>query len=994
MASRSTRFLQTALSVLVLACATSRAEAQKQALRLNPVRSTTSVATRTIPSTSPHPKAASLAAALRNALQGMAARAQLSRMSPARQTDDTEVRIRPGVGTPILLRGTALQPASGTGGGASADATTARDFLRAHRSLLRLDDPDAELADGRRAVDERGRRHLWFSQSYAGLPVWPAELVVHLDPAGNVDLLDGAFVPTPHDVDLHPLVDSASAAQRARLAVPGAAQAATSAPELIVYAPVDRAPRLAWKVEVNASLAERRLVIVDAKDGSVADSIDLIHDANVLGAGLDVFGVERPINVFQQGGTFFLVDTSKPMFNPLSTPPALEATFGGIVILDARNDEPDGAGRIALAQITSNNARSWSPRDGVSASFGLSETYDYYLERHARDSLDGRGGTMLGIVRFSRDFQNAFWNGTAMVFGDGLPFAGALDVVAHELTHGVTQFSANLVYQNQSGALNEAFSDIFGEMVEARTRGEADFLKGADLGEPFQNYADPGSVEIFPGAGRGNPATMSELIPPDDPFLNNFQGRDSGGVHINSAIINHAYFLLSEGLDAAIGLADAEKIFYRALTVHLVANSQFIDLRYAAIQSAEELFGAGSAQARATAAAFDAVEIFDDVRPPTPTPFPEVQGPDATLFVFRADEISFALGRREEALGDEPQGTRLTEGGVAAARPSVSGDGEFAAFVNADNDVCLIPTDGSEAESCLGFTGFVSSVAVAPSGNRFGFVLLDDAGNPVNAITVIDIGGEQARTFPLDSPGLDGGGLNNVLFADAMDFTADGRLLIYDALNVATLTDGSSTAAWSIYGLDIDDATTAVVVPPLPGVDIEFPVLSQTSDNFITFEAFDQESGISTVLAGNLLTGELSSIGSVAGLAAPCYTGDDQAIVYSQADDGSPTGFSLVRQPLADDRITPAGDPAPWLEDGFLGIIYRRGEFTGPRLPGICVGDCSANGLVTTNEIVLGINVALGQKPLDACRTFDADRDGAISIAELLKSVVDAMDGC
>jgi hypothetical protein len=227
-----------------------------------------------------------------------------------------------------------------------------------------------------------------------------------------------------------------------------------------------------------------------------------------------------------------------------------------------------------------------------------------------------------------------------------------------------------------------------------------------------------------------------------------------------------------------------------------------------------------------------------------------------------------------------------------------------------------------------------------------------------------------------------------------MDFTADGRILVYDALNVASLTDGSSTAVWSIYGLDIENANTLVVVPPLPGVDIEFPVLSQTSDSFITFEAFDQESGISTVVAGNLLTGELSEIGSVEGLAAPCYTGDDKAIVYSQLDGSTATGFSLVRQPLAEDRITAAGDPQPWLDDGFLGIIYRRGEFTGPRVPGMCVGDCSANGLVTTNELVLGINVALGLKPLDACRPFDANRDGAISIAELLSSVVDAMNGC
>jgi hypothetical protein len=267
-------------------------------------------------------------------------------------------------------------------------------------------------------------------------------------------------------------------------------------------------------------------------------------------------------------------------------------------------------------------------------------------------------------------------------------------------------------------------------------------------------------------------------------------------------------------------------------------------------------------------------------------------------------------------------------------------------------------------------------------------------GLPENAITIIDPDSEEALTFPLGSPELDGGGLNNVLFADAMDFTADGRLLVYDALNVVTLTDGSETAVWSIYGLDVESATTLVLVPPLPGVDIEFPLLSQTSDGFITFEALDQESGIASVMAGNLLTGELNEVARVQGPAAPCYTGDDGAIVYSEVDEKTASGFSLRRQPLADDRITAVGDPEPWLDDGVLGIVYRRGEFTGPRVPGECVGDCSANGLVTTNEIVLGINVALGQKPLDSCPAFDANRDGAISIAELLNSVVDALGGC
>jgi Zn-dependent metalloprotease len=894
----------------------------------------------------------------------------------------------------MLVRGAGLQTPAGGGGAATADSSaTARAFLRAHRDLLRLDDPDAELHERRRAADALGRSHVWFEQIYRGLPVWPAQLAVHLDGAGRVDVMDGAYVPTPRSLSVEPTVARETAVDVARREVTNG-RAAQPDTDLIIYAPGDRAPRLAWRVELSATLAERWLVIVDADDGALLASIDLVEEANVRGSGRGVFNDQLPIDVFEENGAFFLVDTSKPMFDPSSDPPSPETTRGAIIILDAANGMPDFSGRLDLAQVVSSNSTSWLNADGVSASFGLSQTYDYYLERHSRDSLDGQGGTMLGIVRFGLGFQNAFWNGTAMVFGDGQPFAGAIDVVAHELTHGVTQFSANLVYLNQSGALNEAFSDIFGEMVEARTRGTPDFVKGADLGQPFQNYADPGSLEIFPGAGRGSPSRLSELLRPDDPFLNNFQGRDNGGVHINSAIINHAYYLLAEGLAGSIGLRDAERIFYRTLTVHLVANSQFIDARIGALTSAAELFGADSAQARKTAEAFDAVEIFDDVTKPPPTPIPPVASPDSALFVFFESEDTAQLGRREDALQDDPEGVQLSTDPVALARPSISGDGSIAAFVDATNDVCLVSTDGSSDVECLGFSGFVSSVAMAPDGTRFAFVLLDDFGVPQNAITIVDVASGTNRMFELASPGQDGGGLNSVLFADSMDFTVDGNGLIYDAFSTVQLVDGSISGAWSIFALDIDAGTTQVLVPAIAGFDISFPSLGQTSETFITFDAIDQQTGISAVVAGNLLTGDLQEIAEVQGPGTPGYTGDDGAIVFTREDSQAASGFSLFRQRVAADRITPVGDPSLWLRDGFLSAIYRRGEFTPPRLDGECTGDCSANGVVTVNELVTGVNLALGRVPLASCQTFDRDGDGKVAIDELIVAVADAIHGC
>jgi len=930
------------------------------------------------------PRVAALAAKLRETISalrtGRAARAaEEAAADPQAARRDVRISIRPQFGTVCAMSGERLEPCAVVAKpGLTLAETASRSFLHKHKGLLKLDRPDDELVAARDEADGLGRRHVRFQQRFGGLPVWPADVTVHLDAAGNVTGLTGAYVPTPRGLATEPALPPEQAMAAARAAVAGGAAGQASVPELIVYAPGHTAPRLAWRLELEIAVQAHWLVVVDALDGRILSAFNQVADANVPGRGIDVHGVSRAINVFEQAGQFFAVDTSKPMFDPASMPPSPDRTRGGIVVLDARNlpADPETQPLPALESVISSSPITGLLPDAVSALFGLSETYDYYLERHGRDSLDGRGGNMLAVVRIGQGYNNAFWNGMFMAFGDGLPFAGAIDVVAHELTHGVTQFSANLIYQDEPGALNEAFSDILGESVEARTNGTNNWLVGSDLGFVIRDMRDPASLQS--GLGVPYPARYSEFVRTDV---------DNGGVHINSSIINRAYYLLADGLNGGIGIRDAERIFYRALTVYLTANAGFIDARLACVQSAEDLFGAGSLQMRRTADAFDAVEIFDNGGPaptPVPAPRPPTGTTDSTLFVVRDDSLGgFVLGRREEALGDADSGVLLSTPFISPSRPAVTNDGRLAAFVSDTQDLCLISPETPESEECLGAAGEVASVGMSPDGRLVSFVLRDPSGEPLNSISVVDVESGEARTFTLGAPAQDAGSVATIRYADSMDFTLDGNMLIYDALNAIQLVDGSTVDDWSIYALDLTTERLLTIVPPRAGTDYGFPSLSQTSDNFITFDIFDQAERVSTVVAANLDTGDVVPIATVrGGFGAPTYTGDDAAIVYTQADGDAVSGASLMIQRLDADRITPAGEPGLWLADADLATIYRRPVTGGGDRDGDGIEDSLDNCAARPNAGQLdsdgdGIGDACESAPAPPSTTETSARTGA-----------------
>ncbi|MFZ3557461.1 MULTISPECIES: M4 family metallopeptidase [unclassified Streptomyces] len=231
---------------------------------------------------------------------------------------------------------------------------------------------------------------------------------------------------------------------------------------------------------------------------------------------------------------------------------------------------------------------------------GLGATFELYLEKFSRYSIDGNGLPLNATVHYSEEYNNAFWNGEQMVFGDGdgeifLDFTIPVDVIGHELTHGVTQYTANLTYFGQPGALNESMSDVFGSLIKQYTLGqtasEADWLIGAGLLAPRVTGVALRSMKA-PGTAYDDDVLGKDPQPADmDHFVKT--GRDNGGVHINSGIPNHAFYILAESLGGH-AWERAGQIWFDTLTGgELKQDCLFADFAKATVKAAQARYGGG-----------------------------------------------------------------------------------------------------------------------------------------------------------------------------------------------------------------------------------------------------------------------------------------------------------------------------------------------------------------------------------------------------------------
>ncbi|MDB5233644.1 MAG: hypothetical protein JWR44_637 [Hymenobacter sp.] len=502
-------------------------------------------------------------------------------------------------------------------------------------------------------TDQLGFTHQKFAQFYQGIRVEHADYTVHAK-GGTVESISGDFEKIT-GLNITPSLSADLALKRAMAHVgatkymwqTGEADAQSFRPqgELVIVRDArvntETGPLvLAWKFNVYAAEPiSRSFVYVNARTGEVVLQDNIIKHAAATGTFATAYSGTRSFNDGTTTGGYFL----------------REGTTRGLGI-ETYNCRKSNSYTSAVDFIDADN--NWTSTEYNNANFdnvagdahvGAQATYDYWKNVHGRNSYDNAGAKIKSYVHFddtpttTAGYENAYWNGSVMTYGDGAtrfrPLT-SLDVCGHEIGHAVCEKTANLTYANESGAMNEGLSDIWGASIEAYAVANLGFTSGGVkakstwlIGEEIdkqqaalRSMSDPKSLGQ-PAYYKGQYWVATTTAPSN--------ANDQGGVHTNSGVLNHWYYILAVGKSGTnegggtysvtgVGLDAAAKITYRMESVYMVASSTYAQARTYSIQAATDLYGAGSAQVTAVTNAWFAVGVGaaagGTTPPPTGTP--------------------------------------------------------------------------------------------------------------------------------------------------------------------------------------------------------------------------------------------------------------------------------------------------------------------------------------------------------------------------------------
>lgn len=807
-----------------------------------------------------------------------------------------------------LSRPGKVQPAPTGQARANAVASTYQ-FLGQVRGLMKIATPEASFSVRKTETDALGQTHVRLAQTYAGVPVYGAELVAHLV-NNEVTLVNGHYQTVNEGISISPRLSVKQVADLALADVGKTKVVRTfgsnlfnmeqAKGELCLY-PVGDSHRLAYEMTIRPSMLQRWAYWIDAETGAVLDKTNTTCTflGPIKATARDLNGVSRSFSTYQESASrYFLIDATKAMFNSTSTIP--DKTVGGLVTLDSRNTYGNNQ---KFWYVASANNSDWTPA-AVSAHYNAGLAYDYFRNTHARNSLNAKGGTIKSVVNIVDDdgtgLDNAYWSGEFMAYGNGgsllKPLAGALDVAGHEMTHGVIENTANLVYKSQSGAINESMADVFGTMIDRN-----DWTIGEDIIK--SNRFTQGAVRSMSNPNQGGkndlgyqPATMAqyEKLPED-------AENDNGGVHVNSGIINYAYYLFA----TAVTKEKAEKIYYRALTTYLTRTSKFLDLRLAVIKATTDIHGASSAEVAAAKTAFDRVGILDNTTP-TPDPKPEIpvaQGQDLML-IYGADKKLYST-----VVGSTRFDLKSSLG--LQHRPSVTDDGRFAYYVTPDKRIRAVSLTGTPTETVISNETRWDNVAISKDGTKL--AALSAEAEPKMYVYSFDK--KVWKTFTLYNPtsanGVKSGG---VKYADSFEWDLAGETLVYDAYNELINPEGNAINYWDVGFIKVwDNNKKDFAVGDIEklfsnldeGESVGNPSYAKNSTNIIAFDYFYEPDDQYYVVAADVDNGQLKGVYENNTLGFPSYSRLDNRLVFTV--ETSTGAENVAGIGVNADKISPSG---------------------------------------------------------------------------------------
>ena len=885
----------------------------------------------------------------------------------------------------------------------------AMNYLVATKSLMDIKEPATEWELISSNSDDLGMSHLKFQQMYKGIPIYGSEVIVHGDEKG-MNAVNGRYLATPELEDITPSLSADQALSTSNHDLGeivkmendkfGIFDKMKSKTELVIYNDKEEV-KLAYHVTAYKDIVGRWEYMVDAKSGEILqkhESICKLHNHKlghkckhteaaapvppVISNSPDLFGNTQMINTFQSGSNFFMIDAARTqMFDAVNSSMPNDPV-GTIWTIDAFDTSPQNS-NFEYDHVKSSSINFPNQQRGVSAHVNGGKAFDYFINVHQRLSINGQGGNIISLVNVADEdgggMDNAFWNGVAMFYGNGRTgfnsLARGLDVAGHEMTHGVIQSTANLQYMGESGALNESFADVFGVMID-----RDDWLIGEDVVKlsSFPTGALRSMIDPHNGAAQGD---FGNGFQPKK-YSERFTGsQDNGGVHINSGIPNHAFYLFAN--NNAVGKAKAEKVYYRALTMYLTKSSQFVDARAATVRAAQDLYG--ESEVNALRSAWDQVEVFGEDG--TDYEVDVETNPGEDLIVFTAtdgnEQFSLFVAKANGEVVFDPA-TDMDP----ISQPSVTDDGSEILYITKEQELGYLfinwETGAVEQNITFNSPGGWRNAVFSKDGLRMAAIRQVQE----DSIFVFDFVSNQGAWYELTNPTFsqDGTSTDDVQFADALEFDFSGEFVMYDAFNRIEGIFGSDIEYWDIGFVKVWNAGAETFALPgqieklfagLPeGVSVGNPTFSKNSPFIIAYDEI--KDGQFSIKGANTETNQIGTIFSGNDRPGyPSFSNDDNVLIFDARNNQETEVIAGVN--LADNKIE---------ANGQAGVLLSFEV-------GVRWGVWFANGdreLTSTEETLLAEQLKVYPNPTTGIVTFqisdEIKNDYQITVIDMMGKVL------